>query len=316
MRVLRGSRPLPDDLRGGAVAIGNFDGVHRGHRALIARAHEAATAHGGPLLVLTFEPHPREVITPERAPARLSPLRRKLELLAGMGVDAVVVLAFNETLMRMPAEDFIKTVLNEAMAAAVVVTGENFRFGHKRAGDTDLLARMAAPHGFTFLAVPGVEVAGELCSSTRIRDAIAQGEVATARHLLDSDHEVIGIVRPGDRRGRTLGFPTANLHPLHRLAALPAFGIYAVEAAPLGEDKRPAVASLGVNPTFGGDETRLEVHFLDGPVPELYGRRLRVAFIERLRAERRFDDVSALIAQMETDCAEARAIHAGRRASP
>ena len=310
MRIFRGFEAVPEALRGACLAIGNFDGVHRGHRAVIAAAAEMARARRRPFGVLTFEPHPREVLDPERAPARLSPFARKAELLRDLGVEILFVLRFGPGLMRLSAGQFVERVLLGAYAVAGVATGEDFRFGHRRAGDVARLRELGAARGFAVRAVPKLVVEGSVCSSTRIRTALAAGDVRLAARLLGYSFEVRGGVVEGDRRGRELGYPTANVRPVGRRPLLPGNGIYAVRAAVRevpGWRWHPAVASLGVRPTFGGGEVVLEVHLLDGE-RDLYGRRLRVAFLERLREERRFPSIEALKREMARDCARAREI--------
>jgi len=308
MRVHRGPGRLPDAARGAAVAIGNFDGVHLGHREVIGRARALAWQRSAPLGVVTFEPHPRELLDPERAPARLTPFARKAELLRDLGVQHLYVLRFGPELMRLSPEAFVSDILVAGLGVVAVTTGENFRFGHRRAGDATTMAELAQRCGFLFEAVPAVRIGGEVCSSTRIREALAAGEVAAAARLLGYAYELRGGVVAGDRLGRELGYPTANLRPAGRRPLLPANGIYAVRAAVFRGRQwewHPGVASLGTRPTVGGVDRRLEVHLLDG-LHELYGCRMRVAFVERLREERRFDTVEALVAEMARDCARAR----------
>lgn len=312
MRIYRDYARLPAAARGASVAIGNFDGVHRGHRAVVRVAAEHAAALGRPLGVITFEPHPREVLNPAEAPARLAPLRRKVELLRALGVVQLYVLRFNANLMRMSAESFVEEILFGSLGVAAITTGEDFRFGHKRQGDVALLARLAAAHGVPASAVSRVGCEGETCSSTAIRRALAEGRVDRANAMLGHPYELEGVVRPGDQRGRLLGFPTANLHPLARRPMLPATGVYAVQAGLRRAGKivwRPAVANLGRRPTFNGRSLLLEVHLLDGG-QDLYGERLRVAFLERLRGEQKFSGIDALKSQIARDCERARAVHA------
>ena len=314
MRVHRGFDTSPGAERGIAAAIGNFDGVHRGHRAVIDEARRHATALGAELGVITFEPHPRELLTPADAPSRLSPFRRKAELLRALGVDRLLVLPFSRRLMAMSAEDFVSRVLHETLGVTAVVSGETFRFGNRRKGDVALLRRSGGELGMRIGSVEPIAIAGEVCSSTRIREALSGGDVRLAAELLGYEYELIGAVRPGDRRGKGLGFPTANTYPLHPRVALPAQGIYAVRAGIVEGERtswHPAAANLGTNPTFGGVAKRLEVHLLDGSDYDLYGRRLRVAFLERLRDEVRFDSVDALVKQMRHDCERALAVCAG-----
>lgn len=312
MRIHRDHAGLPAPARGASVAIGNFDGVHRGHREVIRVAAQHAREMGRPLGVLTFEPHPREVLTPAAAPARLTPLRRKAEILRGLGVERLHVLRFDERLMRVSAASFVTDILLGELGVAAITTGRDFRFGHKRQGDTALLAAIAREHRLRVSAVDPVTVDGEVCSSTAIRAALADGRVEHAAAMLGYPFELEGVVRAGDRRGRTIGFPTANVHPLARRPMLPASGVYAVRAGLRRAGRLvwlPAVANLGRRPTFDGRGLLLEVHLLEGGA-ELYGERLRVAFLERLRGEQKFAGIEELKAQIARDCERARAVHA------
>jgi riboflavin kinase/FMN adenylyltransferase len=316
MRIVRAGAGSPCAVRGAAVAIGNFDGLHRGHRAVVAAAAAFARELGAPLGVVTFEPHPREVIQPEAAPARLTPLRRKAELLAELGVDLLYPFRFDGRLMRQAPEDFVGDALADRLGVRAVAAGEDFRFGHRRAGDVGLLTTLGAARGIRVAAVPPVEVEGSVCSSTRVRAAVADGEMALTERLLGYAYAVDGIVRPGDRRGRTIGFPTANVHPVGRRPLLPATGVYAVRAGlrePGGGGMAwyPAVANLGRRPTFDGQGLLLEVHLLEGG-GDLYGRRLRVAFLERLRGEQKFGGIEELKAQIARDAERACAVHVDR----
>lgn len=312
MRIHRDHASLPAVARGASVAIGNFDGLHRGHREVIRVAADHARALGRPLGVITFEPHPREVLNPAGAPARLTPFRRKAEILQGLGVDLLYAFRFNERLMRLSPAAFVKEVLADELAAAAVVTGQDFRFGHKRAGDAAMLAELGAEHGMIVRVVEPVRVDGTVCSSSNIRTALADGAVGLANRMLGYAYELEGVVRPGDRRGRQIGFPTANVHPLARRPLLPAIGVYAVRAGLRQGNAiewRPAVANLGRRPTFDGRALLLEVHLLDER-RDLYGERLRVAFVERLRGEQKFADIDELKRQIAHDCEQARAVHA------
>lgn len=311
MRVFRRFAELPPSARGASVAIGNFDGLHRGHRAVLAAADSLARERGAPLGVVTFEPHPREVLTPETAPRRLTPFRRKAELLREAGVALLYVLPFEPKLMRLPAETFGREVLAGRLGIVGIAAGADFRFGHKRQGDLAFLAELGRELGFAVVAVPPVEHDGVICSSTAVRQLLEAGDVARADAMLGHAFEVAGIVRPGDARGRELGYPTANVHPIGLRPMLPAKGIYVVRAGVVekgGTAWHPAVASLGERPTFNGSGLLLEVHLLDG-AHALYGLRLRVAFLERLRDELRFPTIPALQAQMAEDCAAARRWH-------
>jgi riboflavin kinase/FMN adenylyltransferase len=318
MRIYRGYWSLPKAALHGVVAIGNFDGVHRGHRALIARARERAAALGAPLGVITFEPHPREVLTPKQAPPRLTPFRVKARLLAELGVEHLFALAFTEHLRQKTPAQFVHDVLAGGLGVRQVVVGYDFRFGKQRAGDADGLAALGNDYGFGVIRVEPVAWGGEVCSSSRVRAAIAAGDVALARDLLAHPFMVEGRVVQGDRRGRGLGYPTANLRPPARPSLWPAAGIYAVRARGPGAGDGgwlDAVASLGVRPTFGGRDRRLEVHLFDREV-DLYGARLCCAFIERLRPEKAFASIDALKAQMAEDCRRARAALAADAAEP
>jgi len=307
MQIHRGYWSLPQAALHGVVAIGNFDGVHRGHRALIEAARSRAWELQAPLGVITFEPHPREVLAPDLAPPRLTPFRVKAGLLAELGVTHLFALPFNEYLMSKSPEQFVHDVLAGGLGVRHVVVGFDFRFGHRRAGDAEVLAALGGEYGFGVTRIEPVAWRGEVCSSSRVREAVARGDVGQARDLLGHPFLVEGRVVAGDRRGRELGYPTANLRPGRR-GLWPANGIYAVRATwdarePVWHD---AVASLGVRPTFGGRDRLLEIHLFERDV-DLYGRRLCCAFVERLRAEQTFATVEDLKAQMDQDSAAARA---------
>jgi riboflavin kinase / FMN adenylyltransferase len=309
MRIHRGYWRLARDAWGAVVAIGNFDGVHRGHRALIETARRRADALGAPLGVVTFEPHPREVLTPDSAPPRLTPFRVKARLLADLGVEHLFVIAFDAALREKSPEAFVHDVLAGGLSIRHVVVGYDFRFGYRAAGDVERLAALGRDHGFETTRIEPVAWAGKICSSSRIRAAVEAGEVALARDLLGHPLMIEGRVVAGERRGRALGYPTANLRPPAKRALWPPAGIYAVRArAPdRREDWRDAVASLGWRPTFGGRDLVLEVHLFDYEA-DLYGQWLCCAFVERLRDEERFETVEALRLQMARDCVRARTV--------
>lgn len=290
-----------------AAAIGNFDGVHRGHARLVAETVAAARALSGRAVVLTFDPHPARVLAPERAPASLSTLAQKAELLASLGVDTLAVLPFTPELAAKDAEAFARDVLAGCLQASAVVVGDGFRFGRGRAGDSALLAELGARLGWTVTTVEPVRHGGEPVSSTRVRRALSAGDVTEAAALLGRRFFVDGVVEGGDGRGRGLGFPTANVATSNE--TLPAAGVYACLFAPGGEPPREAVANLGLRPTFEGRavDPRLEVHVLDTD-RDLYGRAVRATFVERLRDERRFEDVDALKRQIAQDVARAREV--------
>lgn len=314
MRIVRAGARAPGAAPGAAVAIGNFDGLHLGHRAVLDRARALARELEAPLGLVTFEPHPREVVQPERAPARLTPLRRKAEVARGLGVEVMHLLRFDPWLMRLSPEAFVDEVLVGRLGVRAVAAGADFRFGHRRLGDMAALGRLGAARGLRVEAAEPVEALGAVVSSTRIRAALADGEVAQAARLLGYDYALDGVVRPGDRRGRTLGFPTANVDPIGRRPLLPAVGVYAVRAGLRalpdggGMTWRPAVANFGRRPTVDGRTLLLEVHLLEGG-GDLYGRRLRVAFVERIRGEQKFAGLEELRAQIARDVERARAVH-------
>jgi riboflavin kinase/FMN adenylyltransferase len=308
MQVHRGYWSLPKAALHGVVAIGNFDGVHRGHRALIDAARARACELGAPLGVVTFEPHPREVLMPDKAPPRLTPFRIKARLLAEAGVEHLFALAFNEHLMTKSPEAFVHDVLAGGLGIRHAVVGFDFRFGHRRAGDVDTLAALSKEYTFAVTRVEPVTWRGAVCSSSRIREAVAAGDVGLARDMLGHAFMVDGRVVEGERRGRGLGYPTANLRPPGGRALWPPSGIYAMRASWQGRPAwQDAVASLGARPTFGGGELLLEVHLLHDQA-DLYGKRLCCAFIERLRGEQRFDTAAALVEQMHRDSARAREV--------
>jgi riboflavin kinase/FMN adenylyltransferase len=287
-----------------AVTVGNFDGVHQGHQALLRVTVEEARAHDGVAVVLTFDPHPARILSPERAPASLMTLEQKAAALAALGADRLAVLPFTAELSQLPAETFAEQVLARALGARVVVVGSNFRFGHGRGGGIELLGQQGARLGFRVHGVEPVFHEGAPISSTRIRQALARGAVEAARELIGSAYTLEGTVVHGAGRGRTLGLPTANVAPENEL--VPGGGVYAafcwIDAA---AERWPAVVNVGHRPTFGGGATTVEAHLLgfDG---DLYGQRVRLSFEARLREERPFADVGALVAQIHRDIEAAR----------
>ena len=280
------------------VAVGVFDGLHRGHQALLRSC--LTLADGAATAVVTFDPHPAVVLAPDRAPSQLATLEQRLEGLEVLGVDAVRVVTFSDELARESAESFVERVLLAECAASIVVVGEDFRFGHDRQGDVSLLRTMGERHGFVVapLAIVGD---GRRWSSTTVRAALAQGDLASANDVLGRPFTVRGVVERGDQRGRELGYPTANLRLTPR-QALPSDGVYAGAARVHGA-WRSAAISVGTRPQFYADGSRLvEVH-LPGFAGDLYDQTLDVAFLERLRTMDVFDSLEALVAQMEADTA-------------
>jgi riboflavin kinase/FMN adenylyltransferase len=291
---------LPDaERRPRHVAVGEFDGVHLGHREVIAGADT----------VLTFEPHPRAVVAPDAAPKLLTSLDIKTDLIAGLGVRELVVIPFDRSFAAQGPQEFIDSVLVEQLCAERVSVGENFRFGHKAEGDAELLRRQDA---FEARVVPLVEVDGEIVSSTHIRGLVVAGDLEKANRFLGSPYQLRGTVVHGDQRGRELGYPTANLVPDNALV-YPGNGVYACRAAFEDEGEWrwwPAATNVGVRPTFvTGRGVLVEAYLLDFD-GDLYDRELRIAFLERLRGERRFDTVEGLVEQMHRDVQDARAIAA------
>jgi riboflavin kinase/FMN adenylyltransferase len=291
------------------VTIGNFDGVHRGHQHLLA----TAAAAGRPVVAMTFDPHPARLFAPDKAPKLLCTLERRIELLREHGADEVRVLAFDLDVAAWTPEEFIERVIVRELRAIAVVVGENFHFGARAAGDVATLIAAGPSHGFTAqgvslaTSVPAPDGSPEILCSTLVRDRIDEGDMPGAAAVLGRPHEVSGVVRRGDGRGKELGFPTANV-PVDDDYAVPPDGVYAGFAVVDGERHQAAI-SVGTNPTFGGVERRVESFVLDRPGGiELYDVEIRVEFIQRLRGMEAFDSVEALIAQMHDDVAEAREV--------
>jgi riboflavin kinase/FMN adenylyltransferase len=303
MERWRGYQAAPGGWGRSAVTIGVFDGVHRGHQAIIGHLVKRAKDLGVRSVVLTFDPHPAEVVRPGSHPAILTEPRRKAELIEELGVDVLCVVPFTQDFSRLPAEEFVHDALVESLHAALVVVGENFRFGHKAAGDVPLLERLGRTFGFAVEGAPLVSADDTVFSSTYIRSCIDAGDVKAAAAALGRLHRLEGIVVRGDQRGREIGFPTANL-AVHRYAAIPADGIYAGWLVRRGERLRAAI-SIGTNPTFSGRERRVEAYILDFD-GDLYGERVALEFVVRLRDMLRFDGVEPLVAQMAEDVAQTR----------
>ena len=292
--------------RGGAVAIGNFDGVHKGHVAVIQAAAAAARSRGIALGVLTFEPHPRSVLGPQDAPPfRLSDWRGKARGLEALGVDFLAICQFNRDLASLTAEDFVRAALVDALSAKHVAVGEDFRFGNDRAGDTGLLVDIGGEHGFSVTSVPEMAGADGLAfSSSAIRKALQVGDVNRAAELLGRLWEVEGIVAHGDKRGRTIGFPTLNV-ALGDLVR-PALGVYTVQIQFEGEDRwYGGVANIGKRPTVDGTDERMEAHVFDFD-QDVYGKRVRIRLADFIRPEQKFEGLDALKAQIAADANSAR----------
>lgn len=302
MRVFRGlSQPAPSAT---VLTIGNFDGVHRGHRALLARLCAVADQAGLPPSVLTFEPHPREFFTPETAPTRLSTLREKLELLAADGAELAFVCHFNRAFASLAAEDFITTILLGQLRVRHLIIGDDFRFGARRTGDFAMLQAAGKSHGFVVEAMQTVADAGQRVSSSAIRAALAAGELETAAALLGRPYIIDGRVVHGAQMGRQLGFATANIYIKHPRPPLQ--GVFTVMVQGPDGVMRPGVANLGCRPTVNAvPRPLLEVHLLDFSA-DIYGAHLSVRFLHKLRNEMKFASLDALRQQIAADVAEAR----------
>lgn len=289
------------------LTLGSFDGVHRGHQAIMRRVVESARACGGTAVALTFHPHPLAVLAPERAPLQITDWRARLARIAATGIDAVVAQRFTRRFSEIDPVDFVERLLVAGLGVHGVIVGHRVSFGYRRAGNAETLERLGRRHGFAVEVIGPVRVGEAEVSSSAIRRAIAAGDIAHAAALLGCAPIVAGRVVAGDRRGRTLGFPTANLDPGGWV--LPPDGVYAVEAVVDGV-AHPAVANLGRKPTFGEHARRLEVHLIDWD-GDLYGRRVEARFGQRLRGEMKFAGVAELVAQIGRDVAAARAVFAG-----
>lgn len=301
----RGLDSTPSGWGRCVVTIGVFDGVHRGHQEIIGRAVERARDTGLPSVVLTFDPHPSEVVRPGSHPPVLSPMRRKAEILEQLGVDVLCVQPFTPEVSRQQPDEWVHEVLVEKLHVAAVVVGENFRFGHKAAGDLATLRTLGRTFGFATEGVPLLRDDEVTLSSTFVRSSIDAGDVAEAAHALGRPHRVDGIVVRGEGRGRQLGYPTANVRS-DRHVAVPADGIYAGRVVLRGE-RLPAAISVGTNPTFEGKERTVEAYILDFD-EDIYGVELGVEFVERIRGMERFDRVSDLVEQMGRDVERTREI--------
>ena len=306
MRILRHFRDCPADAKGAAVALGNFDGVHLGHRALLLEAKRLASELKRPFGALVFEPYPREFFRPNDEPFRLTTFRAKARLLSDVGVEILFVLTFDAQMASMSAQDFVHEVLVRELAAAHVVVGKDFRFGKGRGGDVVVLGYMGEMEGFgTTVFAPVIAEGSVKISSSDIRVALKAGKPDEAARLLGHWWRVEGHVAQGEKRGRGLGFPTANLKLEHTL--LPAFGIYAVRAHLPDGRVYDGAASFGIRPTFALESPLLEVHLFDFS-GDLYGALIAVEFIAYLRPEKKFDTIESLQAQIAQDCDDAKRI--------
>jgi riboflavin kinase/FMN adenylyltransferase len=311
----QGLEDVPEGLDSSVVAIGVFDGVHRGHQRIVSGAADAAARLGMPVVVITFDPHPAEVIHPGSHPPLLCTIRRRAQLLGRLGAEAVCVLPFTYEFSQLGPDEFVRAVLVDRLHARQVVVGQNFRFGHRAAGDVTLLAELGDKYDFSAEGVPLLADGGVTISSSGIRARLAAGDAVGASRDLGRPHRVEGVVVRGHRRGRALGFPTANVETPAR-TVIPADGVYAGWLASLDEEGReeerwPAAISVGTNPTFDGREQTVEAFALDRDDLDLYGVHAAVDFAARLRGMVRFESAAALAVQMRRDADEARALIVG-----
>lgn len=303
MQIYTDHRNLPPAVKGAVMAIGNFDGVHKGHQALLTRARAIAAPAGKPVCVMTFEPHPRRLFRPDDPPFRITPPAVKARRLAAAGVDALISLSFDWPFASQSADEFIAQILKDGPSPSHIVVGSDFAFGQLRAGTPDTL-RAA---GFAVTVLDKVADEGDdAFSSSRVRQALCEGRIADANAILGWDWEIEGVVVKGDQRGRTIGYPTANVplgDTLH-----PAYGIYATWVMIEGEDQwRPAATNIGIRPMFELKVGQVEAYIMDFS-GDLYGKSLRIKPVARLRGEAKFDSLESLIAQIEKDCAQARTV--------
>ena len=306
---------IPADLGPTVVTLGNFDGVHRGHREVLTRVVREASVRGATSVAVTFEPHPIAVLYPDRAPAAVMSLGQRLDALEAVGLGATLVLEFTPEFAQQTPEEFVRATFVEALGAVAVVVGKDTRFGVRNSGDVDTLRELGEIHGFEVLALDdiGEGDATTRWSSTQLRAELLEGAVAHAAQILGRPHRVAGTVVHGDHRGRELGYPTANLSQDHE-GLVPADGVYAgwllrLDVAPDGPDRiLPAAVSVGTNPTFDGQQRRVEAYVLDRTDLDLYGERVVVEFVDRLRPTLRFDGVDALVEQMAQDVDRCREI--------
>ena len=304
MELVRGLHNLRPSRQGCVATIGSFDGVHRGHQAVLAQLAERARELNLPVTLVTFEPQPREYFQPEAAPPRLTRFREKLNALQQCGVQRVVVLSFNDALAALTAEEFIQRILLDGLGVKHLVVGDDFRFGKARTGDFALLQQAGARHGFPVVNIESFNLQGQRVSSTRIREALRAGDLVTAELLLGRPYGMSGRVAHGDKRGRTIGFPTANIH-LHRPVS-PVDGVFAVHMSGIDDEPLAGVANVGTRPTVGGSRSLLEVHLFNFD-RDIYGVHVHVSFLKKLREEQHFESFAALKQQIMLDAAQAQA---------
>ena len=302
-KIIRGFHNLSPSSEGCVATIGNFDGVHLGHQAVLSQLALKGDMLGLPATVITFEPQPTEFFLPAKAPPRLSRFREKVEALRSYSIEQLCVLRFNEVLAGMSANDFIQKLLVKGLNVRYLVVGDDFKFGKDRKGDFALLKKMGEEHNFQVVNMHTFAIAETRVSSTRIRQALTAGDLMLAQTLLGHPYKMSGRVAHGDKRGRTLGYPTANIH-LHR-AKVPLTGVYAVRLYGLEDEPIEGIANVGVRPTIGEGTALLEVHLFDFN-KDIYGENVQVYFLHKVRDEKKFDGLPALVAQIERDCQSAR----------
>ncbi len=303
MELIRGLHNLRSRHRGCVATIGNFDGVHLGHQAVLGQLAQKADALCLPAVVIIFEPQPQEFFAPDKAPARLTRFREKLQALRRFAVDRVLCIRFDRAFAALSAEEFIQRVLVDGLGVRYLAVGDDFRFGRGRTGDFAMLQQAGAAQGFQVANMHSFRIGGERVSSTRIRSALAQGDLEAAEMLLGRPYRMCGRVAHGDKRGRSIGFPTANIH-LHRQNT-PVQGVYAVEMFGLEDEPVRGVANVGTRPTVDGTRSLLEVHLFDFS-RDIYGRYVHVDFVHKVRDERRFESLDELKEQILRDAADAR----------
>ena len=308
MELVRGLHNLRPQHHGCAATIGSFDGVHLGHKAVLEKLSDEGRARNLPVTLITFEPQPREYFSPGSTPPRLTRFREKLEALQSCSVDRVVCLRFSDALAALTADQFIQQLLIDGLGVKYLVVGDDFRFGKNRKGDKALLQQSAGLHGFQLGTLEDFEMGGQRVSSTRVREALESGDLGTARALLGRSYSMCGRVAHGDKRGRTIGFPTANIF-LHR-ASVPVSGVFAVEMLGIDDAPIPGVANVGTRPTVDGSRALLEVHLFDF-ARDIYGHHVQVRFVKKLREERKFDSFEHLKQQIQLDSGQARAFFSG-----
>ena len=308
MELVRGLHNLRPQHHGCAATIGSFDGVHLGHKAVLEKLSDEGRARNLPVTLITFEPQPREYFSPGSTPPRLTRFREKLEALQSCSVDRVVCLRFSDALAALTADEFIRRLLIDGLGVKYLVVGDDFRFGKNRKGNKALLQQSAGLHGFQLGTLEDFEMGGQRVSSTRVREALESGDLGTARTLLGRSYSMCGRVAHGDKRGRTIGFPTANIF-LHR-ASVPVSGVFAVEMLGIDDAPIPGVANVGTRPTVDGSRALLEVHLFDF-ARDIYGHHVQVRFVKKLREERKFDSFEHLKQQIQLDSGQARAFFSG-----